>query len=84
MKDGDPLKNNEFKHALIDFIFKNQNRIGVDICANSSYKIIRRYKPLSYEDDYNNFKKKEKKAFEENRKKFEEKIKVNMTYKDVS
>ncbi|MFX3654493.1 hypothetical protein ACD574_02270 [Campylobacter sp. LH-2024] len=83
-EDGDPLKNNEFKHALIDFIFKNQNRIGVDICANSSYKIIRRYKPLSYEDDYNNFKKKEKKAFEENRKKFEEKIKVNMTYKDVS
>ncbi|EOH3344119.1 hypothetical protein ACLWGD_001295 [Campylobacter jejuni] len=30
-EDGEMLKNNEFKHALIDFIFKNQERIGKDI-----------------------------------------------------
>ncbi|HFW6582412.1 TPA: hypothetical protein ACICDX_001769, partial [Campylobacter jejuni] len=38
-EDGEMLKNNEFKHALIDFIFKNQERIGKDIYINTSYKI---------------------------------------------
>lgn len=66
------LKNNEFKHALIDFIFKNQERIGKDIYINTSYK-IKGYTSLSHEEEYNNFKKVQKKFLRRIKKNFKRK-----------
>ncbi|EAK7961435.1 hypothetical protein ACMT14_000890 [Campylobacter jejuni] len=82
-EDGEMLKNNEFKHALIDFIFKNQERIGKDIYINTSYK-IKGYTSLSPEEEYNNFKKVQKKIFEENKEEFQKKVKVKMAFKKIS
>ncbi|EHM4705705.1 hypothetical protein KGK42_001013 [Campylobacter coli] len=82
-EDGEMLKNNEFKHALIDFIFKNQERIGKDICINTSYK-IKGYTSLSREEEYNNFKKVQKKIFKENQEEFQKKVKVKMAFKNIS
>ncbi|EON2581369.1 hypothetical protein ACLK8H_001775 [Campylobacter coli] len=82
-EDGEMLKNNEFKHALIDFIFKNQERIGKDICINTSYK-IKGYTSLSHEEEYNNFKKVQKKFFKENQEEFQKKVKVKMAFKNIS
>ncbi|EAJ3087531.1 hypothetical protein DJ673_06295, partial [Campylobacter jejuni] len=75
--------NNEFKHALIDFIFKNQERIGKDIYINTSYK-IKGYTSLSHEEEYNNFKKVQKKFFKENQEEFQKKVKVKMAFKNIS
>ncbi|ECP5911219.1 hypothetical protein FUB23_02895 [Campylobacter jejuni] len=82
-EDGEMLKNNEFKHALIDFIFKNQERIGKDIYINTSYK-IKGYTSLSHEEEYNNFKKVQKKFFKENQEEFQKKVKVKMAFKKIS
>ncbi|EDO9151911.1 hypothetical protein [Campylobacter coli] len=82
-EDGEMLKNNEFKHALIDFIFKNQERIGKDIYINTSYK-IKGYTSLSHEEEYNNFKKVQKKIFNENQEEFQKKAKVKMAFKNIS
>ncbi|HEB8069719.1 TPA: hypothetical protein RZJ87_000989 [Campylobacter jejuni] len=82
-EDGEMLKNNEFKHALIDFIFKNQERIGKDIYINTSYK-IKGYTSLSHEEEYNNFKKVQKKFFKENQEEFQKKVKVKMAFKNIS
>ncbi|EAJ1341707.1 hypothetical protein ACS18H_001366 [Campylobacter coli] len=73
-EDGEMLKNNEFKHALIDFIFKNQERIGKDIYINTSYK-IKGYTSLSHEEEYNNFKKVQKKILRRIKKNFKRKQK---------
>ncbi|EIT5421617.1 hypothetical protein L2J61_000719 [Campylobacter coli] len=73
-EDGEMLKNNEFKHALIDFIFKNQERIGKDIYINTSYK-IKGYTSLSHEEEYNNFKKVQKKNLRRIKKNFKRKQK---------
>ncbi|ECL2716291.1 hypothetical protein FSQ97_01325 [Campylobacter jejuni] len=82
-EDGEMLKNNEFKYALIDFIFKNQERIGKDIYINTSYK-IKGYTSLSHEEEYNNFKKVQKKFFKENQEEFQKKVKVKMAFKNIS
>lgn len=82
-EDGEMLKNNEFKHALIDFIFKNQERIGKDIYINTSYK-IKGYTSLSHKEEYNNFKKVQKKIFKENQEEFQKKAKVKMAFKNIS
>ncbi|EOI6082962.1 MULTISPECIES: hypothetical protein [Campylobacter] len=82
-EDGEMLKNNEFKHTLIDFIFKNQERIGKDIYINTSYK-IKGYTSLSHEEEYNNFKKVQKKFFKENQEEFQKKVKVKMAFKNIS
>ncbi|EPQ9689217.1 hypothetical protein ACUYUT_000255 [Campylobacter coli] len=82
-EDGEMLKNNEFKHALIDFIFKNQERIGKDIYINTSYK-IKGYISLSHEEEHNNFKKVQKKIFKENQEEFQKKAKVKMAFKNIS
>ncbi|RTJ27211.1 hypothetical protein [Campylobacter jejuni] len=82
-EDGEMLKNNEFKHALIDFIFKNQERIGKDTHINTSYK-IKGYRCLSDEEEYSNFKNVQKKIFEENKEEFQKKVKVKMAFKNIS
>ncbi|EAI1004849.1 hypothetical protein E1I29_08465 [Campylobacter coli] len=82
-EDGEMLKNNEFKHALIDFIFKNQECIGKDIYINTSYK-IKGYTSLSHEEEHNNFKKVQKKIFKENQEEFQKKAKVKMAFKNIS
>ncbi|EIJ4040978.1 hypothetical protein K9T45_000765 [Campylobacter jejuni] len=82
-EDGEALKNNEFKHALIDFIFKNQERIGKNTYINTSYK-IKGYKFLSHEEEYSNFKNEQKKIFEENQEEFQKKVKVKMAFKNIS
>lgn len=82
-EDGKALENNEFKHALIDFIFKNQERIGKNTYINTSYG-IKEYKFLSYEEEYDNFKNKQKKKFEENQEEFKNKTKVKMAFKNIS
>ncbi|MFB1638288.1 hypothetical protein ABZN43_05600 [Campylobacter jejuni] len=81
--DGEVLKNNEFKHALIDFIFKNQERIGKDTHINTSYK-IKGCISLSHEEEYSNFKNVQKKIFKENQEEFQKKVRVKMAFKNIS
>ena len=53
------------------------------IYINTSYK-IKGYTSLSHEEEYNNFKKVQKKIFKENQEEFQKKVKVKMAFKKIS
>ncbi|WP_348518100.1 hypothetical protein [Campylobacter sp. CCS1377] len=68
-KDGELIENCEFKEALIEYIFKNQHRIGKDLTL--SYKPqISLNNSLGYEERYNEFKREQNKLCNENKDKF--------------
>ncbi|EAK3587660.1 hypothetical protein B5R48_07560 [Campylobacter coli] len=81
-KNGEPLENNEFKEALLEFIFKNQDRIGKNLNIPLSVKKIE--KVLSLEEKREIEKIEETKLFNENKDRFEIFIKSKKAFKKIS
>ncbi|EGS8471448.1 hypothetical protein I4T11_001587 [Campylobacter coli] len=81
-KNGEPLENNEFKEALLEFIFKNQDRIGKNLNIPLSVKKIE--KVLSLEEKREIEKIEESKLFNENKDRFEIFIKSKKAFKKIS
>ncbi|EDF8549059.1 hypothetical protein GB947_08850, partial [Campylobacter coli] len=76
------LENNEFKEALLEFIFKNQDRIGKNLNIPLSVKKIE--KVLSLEEKREIEKIEETKLFNENKDRFEIFIKSKKALKKIS
>ncbi|EAJ8967085.1 hypothetical protein HKH15_001079 [Campylobacter coli] len=81
-KDGDLIANGEFKEALVDFMFKNQDRIGKNLNIPLSVKKIE--KVLSLEEKREIEKIEETKLFNENKDRFEIFIKSKKALKKIS
>ncbi|EHN6916668.1 hypothetical protein KJK76_001507 [Campylobacter jejuni] len=81
-KNGEPLENNEFKDALIEFIFKNQDRIGKNLNIPLSVKKIE--KVLSLKEKREIEKIEERRLFNENKNRFEEILKSKKAFKNIS
>ncbi|ECK2570536.1 hypothetical protein FQX21_02470 [Campylobacter jejuni] len=81
-KDGNLIANGEFKEALVDFMFKNQDRIGRDLNIPLSVKKIE--KVLSLEEKREIEKIEETKLFNENKDRFEIFIKSKKAFKNIS
>ncbi|EKF2368328.1 hypothetical protein OYP29_001329 [Campylobacter coli] len=81
-KDGDLIANGEFKEALVEFIFKNQDRIGKNLNIPLSVKKIE--KVLSLEEKREIEKIEETKLFNENKDRFEIFIKSKKALKKIS
>ena len=76
-KDGESILNHNphFYEALIDFIFKNQNRLGKDLVSIE----IKQVKQIpSLEQSYLDFKNEQKKLFFENQSKFKANLNLNL------
>lgn len=81
-QNGDLIENGVFKEALIDFIFKNQHRIGKDIhLAIIPAKVER---VLSLDEKRALEKKVETKLFNENKNRFENILKSKMAFRSIS
>ncbi len=81
-QNGDLIENGVFKEALIEFIFKNQHRIGKDIhLAIIPAKVER---VLSLDEKRALEKKVETKLFNENKNRFENILKSKMAFINIS
>ncbi|HEC2410332.1 TPA: hypothetical protein R2A53_000487 [Campylobacter jejuni] len=81
-KDGNLIANGEFKEALVDFMFKNQDRIGRDLEYSLPVREIERVLTL---DEMRELEKaEEKRLFNENKSRFEKIIKSKMAFKNIS
>ncbi|EOG3765049.1 hypothetical protein ACOQ87_000427 [Campylobacter coli] len=81
-KNGEPLENNEFKEALVDFMFKNQDRIGRDLEHSLPVREIERVLTL---DEMRELEKaEEKRLFNENKSRFEKILKSKIAFKRIS
>ncbi|EAK8335280.1 hypothetical protein E8M89_04125 [Campylobacter jejuni subsp. jejuni] len=81
-KDGDLIANGEFKEALVDFMFKNQDRIGRDLEYSLPVREIERVLTL---DEMRELEKaEEKRLFNENKSRFEKILKSKMAFKNIS
>lgn len=81
-KDGDLIANREFKEALVDFMFKNQDRIGRDLEYSLPVLEIERVLTL---DEMRELKKaEEKRLFNENKSRFEKILKSKIAFKRIS
>ncbi|EDG2011241.1 hypothetical protein GW003_07825 [Campylobacter coli] len=81
-KDGDLIANGEFKEALVDFMFKNQDRIGRDLEHSLPVREIERVLTLDKMRELE--KAEEKRLFNENKSRFEEILKSKMAFKRIS
>ncbi|ALW61660.1 TPA: hypothetical protein KLA71_001096 [Campylobacter jejuni] len=80
-KDGDLIANGEFKEALVDFMFKNQDRIGRDLEYSLPVREIERVLTL---DEMRELEKaEEKRLFNENKSRFEKILKSKMAFKNI-
>ncbi|EFP1396175.1 hypothetical protein HPW87_001172 [Campylobacter jejuni] len=81
-KDGDLIANGEFKEALVDFMFKNQDRIGRDLEHSFPVREIERVLTL---DEMRELEKaEEKRLFNENKSRFEKILKSKIAFKNIS
>ncbi|ECL2929984.1 TPA: hypothetical protein R2A46_000320 [Campylobacter jejuni] len=81
-KDGDLIANGEFKEALVDFMFKNQDRIGRDLEYSLPVREIERVLTL---DEMRELEKaEEKRLFNENKSRFEKILKSKIAFKCIS
>ncbi|EOI5944015.1 hypothetical protein ACMUPP_001264 [Campylobacter jejuni] len=81
-KDGNLIANGEFKEALVDFMFKNQDRIGRDLEHSFPVREIERVLTL---DEMRELEKaEEKRLFNENKSIFEKILKSKMAFKNIS
>lgn len=81
-KEGDSIPNTEFKEALVDFMFKNQDRIGRDLNCTLPVREIERVLTL---DEMRELEKaEEKRLFNENKSRFEKILKSKMAFKNIS
>ncbi|HEC1894607.1 hypothetical protein ELQ17_01975 [Campylobacter sp. US18a] len=81
-KDGDLIANGEFKEALVDFMFKNQDRIGRYLEHSLPVREIERVLTL---DEMRELEKaEEKRLFNENKSRFEKILKSKMAFKHIS
>ncbi|EAL1329636.1 hypothetical protein B6821_06855 [Campylobacter jejuni] len=81
-KDGDLIANGEFKEALVDFMFKNQDRIGRDLEYSLPVREIERVLTL---DEMRELEKaEEKRLFNENKSRFEKILKSKMAFKNIN
>ncbi|EQA3468954.1 hypothetical protein ACX1PH_000022 [Campylobacter coli] len=81
-KDGDLIANGEFKEALVDFMFKNQDRIGRDLEHSLPVREIERVLIL---DEMRELEKaEEKRLFNENKSRFEKILKSKIAFKRIS
>ncbi|ECL6178075.1 hypothetical protein FTL07_04895, partial [Campylobacter jejuni] len=81
-KDGDLIANGEFKEALVDFMFKNQDRIGRDLEYSLLVREIERVLTL---DEMRELEKaEEKRLFNENKSRFEKILKSKIAFKRIS
>ncbi|EAH4836914.1 hypothetical protein DR935_06530 [Campylobacter coli] len=81
-KDGDLIANGEFKEALVDFMFKNQDRIGRDLEHSLPVREIERVLTL---DEMRELEKaEEKRLFNENKSRFEKILKSKKAFKKIS
>lgn len=81
-KDGDLIANGEFKEALVDFMFKNQDRIGRDLEHSLPVREIERVLTLDKMRELE--KAEEKRLFNENKSRFEKILKSKMAFKRIS
>ncbi|EDP4965479.1 hypothetical protein QRY34_05640 [Campylobacter jejuni] len=81
-KDGDLIANGEFKEALVDFMFKNQDRIGRDLEYSLPVREIE--KVLTLDEMRELEKAEEKRLFNENKSRFEKILKRKMAFKNIS
>ncbi|ECS1419620.1 hypothetical protein F2473_04190 [Campylobacter coli] len=81
-KNGEPLENNEFKEALLEFIFKNQDRIGKNLNIPLSVKKIEKVLSLEEKREIENIE--ETKLFNENKSRFEKILKSKIAFKRIS
>ncbi|ELE0221390.1 hypothetical protein RC970_000534 [Campylobacter coli] len=81
-KDGDLIANGEFKEALVDFMFKNQDRIGRDLEHSLPVREIERVLTLDKMRELE--KAEEKRLFNENKSRFEKILKSKMAFKNIS
>ncbi|EOJ1047426.1 hypothetical protein ACM1XP_000777 [Campylobacter coli] len=80
-KDGDLIANGEFKEALVDFMFKNQDRIGRDLEYSLPVREIERVLTL---DEMRELEKaEEKRLFNENKSRFEKILKSKIAFKRI-
>ncbi|PJP62435.1 hypothetical protein [Campylobacter jejuni] len=81
-KDGDLIANGEFKEALVDFMFKNQDRTGRDLEYSLPVREIERVLTL---DEMRELEKaEEKRLFNENKSRFEKILKSKIAFKRIS
>lgn len=81
-KDGNLIANGEFKEALVDFMFKNQDRIGRDLEHSLPVREIERVLTL---DEMRELEKaEEKRLFNENKSRFEKILKSKKAFKNIS
>ncbi|EAH4617278.1 hypothetical protein HMH39_000214 [Campylobacter jejuni] len=81
-KDGNLIANGEFKEALVDFMFKNQDRIGRDLEHSLPVREIERVLTL---DEMRELEKaEEKRLFNENKSRFEKILKSKIAFKRIS
>lgn len=81
-KDGDLIANGEFKEALVEFMFKNQDRIGRDLEYSLPVREIERVLTL---DEMRELEKaEEKRLFNENKSRFEKILKSKIAFKRIS
>ncbi|EAH7669236.1 hypothetical protein PT736_000421 [Campylobacter coli] len=81
-KDGDLIANREFKEALVDFMFKNQDRIGRDLEHSLPVREIERVLTLDKMRELE--KAEEKRLFNENKSRFEKILKSKIAFKRIS
>ncbi|EMC2184904.1 hypothetical protein VB610_001751 [Campylobacter jejuni] len=81
-KDGDLIANGEFKEALVDFMFKNQDRIGRDLEHSLPVREIERVLTLDKMRELE--KAEEKRLFNENKSRFEKILKSKIAFKRTS
>ncbi|EIY8672042.1 hypothetical protein MOU48_001067 [Campylobacter coli] len=81
-KDGDLIANGEFKEALVDFMFKNQDRIGRDLEYSLPVREIERVLTLDKMRELE--KAEEKRLFNENKSRFEKILKSKIAFKRIS
>ncbi|RTK00137.1 hypothetical protein C3H36_03135 [Campylobacter jejuni] len=81
-KDGDLIANGEFKEALVDFMFKNQDRIGRDLEYSLPVREIE--KVLTLDEMRELEKAEEKRLFNENKSRFEKILKSKIAFKRIS
>ncbi|HED5718361.1 TPA: hypothetical protein R5F92_000208 [Campylobacter jejuni] len=81
-KDGDLIANREFKEALVDFMFKNQDRIGRDL--EYSLPVLEIERVLTLDEMRELEKTEEKRLFNENKSRFEKILKSKIAFKRIS
>lgn len=81
-KDGNLIANGEFKEALVDFMFKNQDRIGRDL--EHSFPVREIEIVLTLDEMRELEKAEEKRLFNENKSRFEKILKSKMAFKNIS